>query len=168
MTDTGVVRVARAVAVVETAGGADNQLAVVRVRQNGHDNLAVSFYKADDLAGTVDGHKLGDAGYAAAAYQLATGGTSLGGPGYGNYAQNMLVDVDAGDIVAMMLVNQSHGQTYGAFSQANPDGQGHLWNYGLNTWGWEDTLGGGDHDFNDMIFQLDFTSTAGGGWLIQG
>ena len=172
MTDTGVVRVARAVAVVETAGGADNQLAVVRVRQNGHDNLAVSFYKADDLAGTVDGHKPGDAGYAAAAqaaaYQLGTGGTSLNGPGYGNYAQSLLLDVDAGDIVAMMLVNQSHGQTYWAFSQANPDGQGHLWNYGLNTWGWEDTLGGGDHDFNDMIVQLDFTSAAGSGWLIQG
>ena len=121
-------------------------------------------------AGTVGGLKPGDAGYAAAAqaaaYQLGTGGTSLNGPGYGNYAQNLLVDVDAGDFVAMMLVNQSHGQTYCAFSQANPDGQGHLWNYGLNTWGWEDTLGGGDHDFNDMIVQLDFTSTAGSGWLI--
>lgn len=172
MTDTGVVRVARAVAVAETAGGADNQMAVVRVRQNGQDSLAVTFYQADDLAGTVGGLKPGDAGYAAAAqaaaYQLGTGGTSLNGPGYGNYAQNLLLDVDAGDFVAMMLVNQSHGRTYWAFSQANPDGQGHLWNYGLNTWGWEDTLGGGDHDFNDMIVQLDFTSTAGNGWLIQG
>jgi hypothetical protein len=172
MTDGGVVRVARAVAVAETAGGDDNHMAVVRVRQNGQDNLAVTFYQADDLAGTVGGLKPGDAGYAvaaqAAAYQLATGGTSLNGPGYGNYAQNLLLDVDAGDFVAMMLVNRSHGQTYWAFSQANPDGQGHLWNYGLNTWGWEDTLGGGDHDFNDMIVQLDFTSTAGNGWLIQG
>lgn len=172
MTDGGVVRVARAVAVAETAGGADNQMAVVRVRQNGQDNLAVTFYQADDLAGTVGGLKPGDAGYAAAAqaaaYQLGTGGTSLNGPGYGNYAQNLLLDVDAGDFVAMMLVNWSHGQTYWAFSQANPDGQGHLWNYGLNIWGWEDTLGGGDHDFNDMIVQLDFTSTAGNGWLIQG
>ncbi len=172
MTDGSVVRVARAVAVAETAGSADNQMAVVRARQNGQDNLAVTFYQADDLAGTVGGFKPGDAGYAAAAqaaaYQLATGGTSLNGPGYGNYAQNMLVDVDAGDFVAMMLVNRSHGQTYWAFSKANPDGQGHLWNYGLNVWGWEDTLGGGDHDFNDMIVQLDFTSTAGSGWLIQG
>ena len=172
MTGGGVVRVARAVAVAETAGGADNQMAVVRVRQNGQDNLAVTFYQADDLAGTVGGLKPGDAGYAAAAqaaaYQLGTGGTSLNGPGYGNYAQNLLLDVDAGDFVAMMLVNQSRGQTYWAFSQANPDSQGHLWNYGLNIWGWEDTLGGGDHDFNDMMVQLDFTSTAGNGWLIQG
>ena len=42
---------------------------------------------------------------------------------------------------------------------------GHLWNYGLNTWGWEDTYGGGDHDYNDLIVGIDFTSTAGHGWL---
>ena len=48
------------------------------------------------------------------------------------------------------------------------DGQpvGHLWNYGLNTWGWEDTYGGGDHDYNDLIVQLDFTSAHGHGWLV--
>jgi len=43
---------------------------------------------------------------------------------------------------------------------------GHLWNYGFNTWGWEDTRGGGDRDFNDLIVQLDFTSSSGHGWLI--
>ena len=42
---------------------------------------------------------------------------------------------------------------------------GHLWNYGLNTWGWEDTYGGGDRDYNDLIVQLDFTSAAGHGWI---
>jgi hypothetical protein len=42
---------------------------------------------------------------------------------------------------------------------------GHLWNHGLNTWGWEDTDGGGDRDYNDMIVQLDFTSALGHGWL---
>jgi hypothetical protein len=41
----------------------------------------------------------------------------------------------------------------------------HLWNYGLNTWGWEDTYGGGDHDYNDLIVQIDFTSaSATAGW----
>ena len=42
---------------------------------------------------------------------------------------------------------------------------GHLWNYGLNTWGWEDTYGGGDRDYNDMVVQLDFTSASGHGWI---
>ena len=39
-------------------------------------------------------------------------------------------------------------------------------NYGHNTWGWEDTRGGGDHDFNDLVVQLDFTSNTGHGWLV--
>jgi hypothetical protein len=38
---------------------------------------------------------------------------------------------------------------------------GHLWNYSLNTWGWEDSNGGGDSDCNDLVVQFDFTSTAG-------
>ncbi len=170
MANDGVVRVARAVAVAETAGAADDQTAIVRVRQNGQDSLGVTFYKVDDLAGTIGGIAPGQAGYEAAAqanaYQLASGGTMLGGPGYGNYTQNALLNVDAGDLVAMKLVNMTHGDTYWAFSQANPDGLGHLWNYGVNTWGWEDTRGGGDHDFNDFLVLLDFTSSSGHSLLV--
>jgi hypothetical protein len=170
----GGVRVARPVAVAETAGGADDQQAVVRVRQNGQDSLSLTFYKVDDFNGAIGGLHPGDAGYAAAAlaraYQFSGGATSLTGPGYGNYAQAMLQNVDAGDLVAMTLTNQSSGNTYWAFSQANETvgGRpvGHLWNYGLNTWGWEDTRGGGDHDFNDLVVQLDFTSASGSGWLV--
>ena len=171
------VRMARPVAVAETAGGADNQQAVVRVRQNGEDSLSVTFYRVDDFNGTIAGLHPGDAGYATAvqgrAYQVVSGsttGTSLAGPGYGNYTQAMLQGVDAGDLVAMTLTNVSSGNTFWAFSQANqsPSGQptGHLWNYGLNTWGWEDTKGVGDHDFNDLVVQLDFTSASGSGWLV--
>ncbi|MGD9885607.1 MAG: DUF4114 domain-containing protein [Reyranella sp.] len=169
MTVSGVVRMARAVAVAETAGGADDQMAVVRVRQNGVDDMSVSFFEVDDLTGVIGNLEPGEAGYAAAAlanaYQLASGGTVLHGPGYGNYVQTMLLDVDAGDYVAMMLANQSSGETYWAFSRANPDGHGHLWSYGLNTWGFEDQLDGGDRDFNDLVIGLDFTSAAGQGWL---
>jgi hypothetical protein len=164
------VRVARAVAVAETAGGADDQMAVVRVRQNGQDSISVSFYQVDDLAGTIGGLSPGQAGYAAAAqaaaYQLFTGGTVMNGPGYGNYTQSLLMDVDAGDYIAMSLTNSSSGFAYWAFSQANPDGQAHLWSYGLNTWGWEDLWGGGDRDFNDLIVQLDFTSASGDNLLV--
>ena len=174
MSSEGVVRVARPIAVAETAGGASDQQAVVRVRQNGEDSLSVSFYKVDDYAGTINGLQPGQAGYAAAAdgraYQLASGGTSLAGPGYGNYAQAMLQNINAGDFIAMKLTNVSSSQTYWAFSQANEQVNGqsvaHIWNYGLNTWGWEDTKGGGDHDFNDLVVQLDFTSASGHGWLV--
>ena len=174
MSGDGAVRVARAVAVAETAGGADDQIAVVRVRQNGENNLSLIFYEVDDLAGTIDGKRPGHEGYAAAAdgraYQLAQGGASLGGPGYGNYEQAALLGVDAGDFIAMKLTNQTTGAFYWAFAHANEQvaGQqvGHLWNYGLNTWGWEDMFGGGDRDFNDLIVQLDFTSASGHGWLV--
>ncbi|MGE3652449.1 MAG: DUF4114 domain-containing protein, partial [Reyranellaceae bacterium] len=128
----------------------------------------------DDYTGTIDGRRPDQAGYealaAGRAYQLGSGGTSLGGPGYGNFEQTGLLNVDAGDLIAMKLVNNTTGNTYWAFAHANEMAAGHhvghLWNYGFNTWGWEDTHGGGDRDFNDLVVQLDFTSTSGHGWLV--
>jgi len=168
--DNGTVRVARAVAVAETAGGQDDQDAVVRVRQNGSYSLSLEFYRVDDYSGTVAGLAPGSAGYDVAAharaYELAGGGTLLDGAGYGKYSQGELTNVDAGDLVAMKLVNNSLGLDYWAFAQANPDGPiAHLWNYGANLWGWEDLYGGGDRDYNDLVVQLDFTSAAGHAWL---
>ena len=172
-TSAGDVRVARPVAIAETADGASDQTAIVRLRQDGTDTLSVTFYRVDDLNGTINGLHPGDAGYQAAlqgrAYQAASGGTSIGGPGYGNYEQTTLSHVNAGDLVAMQLTNNSSGNSYLGFAQANEvvNGQhvAHLWNYGLNTWGWEDTYGGGDHDYNDLVVGLDFTSASGHGWL---
>ena len=66
-------------------------------------------------------------------------------------------------------ISITSGKTYSAFAQNNEavNGQsvGHVWSYGLNTWGWEDQLGGGDRDYNDLIVGLDFTSSSGHGWL---
>jgi hypothetical protein len=165
--------ISRAVAVAETVGGANNELAVVRLRQVGENNLQVTFYKVDDMAGTIDGHAPGEAAYAAAAqaraYHTTSGATGITGAGYGQASQALLQHVNAGDLIAMRLDNLTTGAFFWAFANANETvgGQkvGHLWNYGLNTWGWEDTFGGGDHDFNDLIVQLDFTSAHGHGWL---
>jgi hypothetical protein len=137
------------------------------------DSTSVSFYRVDDFRGSIGNLHPGDPGYAAAAqsrdYQLTTGSSWLSSPGNGNYGQAMLENVNAGDLVAMELTNNTHGNTYWAFAQANEsvNGQnvGHLWNYGLNTWGWEDTYGGGDRDYNDLVVQLDFTSAKGHGWI---
>ncbi|WP_029003134.1 DUF4114 domain-containing protein [Azorhizobium doebereinerae] len=163
------VQVARAVAVAETAGAANDMDAVVRLRQNGVLDVAVMFYKVDDFAGTIDGVAPGQAGYDAAAfgraYQTTAGGIWADGAGYGQYSQTDITHVNAGDLIAMTLT--AGGNTYHAFAQANEtvDGRsvGHLWSYGLNTWGWEDVYGGGDHDYNDLVVQLDFTSTAAAG-----
>ena len=113
-TSTGDVRVARPVAIAETADGANDQTAIVRLRQDGMDSLSVTFYRVDDLNGTINGLHPGDAGYQAAlqgrAYQTASGSTSIGGPGYGNYEQTTLSHVNAGDLVAMQLTNNTQRQ----------------------------------------------------------
>jgi len=134
----------------------------------------VTFYKVDDLAGSIGSLHPGDAGYQAAlqarAYTLSSGGTSLNGPGYGQYTQTMLQHVNSGDLIAMQLTDKTSGGVFSAFSQANETVNGqkvtHLWSYGANTFGWEDTLGGGDHDFNDFVVQIDPTSAYANGWLI--
>ncbi|OYY13734.1 MAG: hypothetical protein B7Y70_01180 [Rhizobiales bacterium 35-68-8] len=171
------VEFARPVAIAANAGGADDQEAVVRVRQSGaSDSLALMFYRVDTLDGVIGGIRPGDAAYAGLvierAYELESGGIWLNGPGYGQYGQSALLDVDQGDIIAMSLTNGYEGvtHTYYAFAAANEQvggtGVAHLWNYGLNTWGWEDLYGGGDLDYNDLVVQLDFTSSAGAGILI--
>jgi hypothetical protein len=174
MAGDNAVRVARPVAVAETAGGLNDTTAIVRVRQGGEDSLALSFHRVDDLTGKITGLSPGDAGYAVAAearaYHTTTGATEIRGPGYGNYEQAGLVHVNAGDLIAMKLVNNTSHDTFWAFARANEtvNGQhvGHLVSFGLNTWGWEDTRGGGDHDFNDLVVQFDFTSAGGHGWLV--
>jgi hypothetical protein len=168
------VHVARPVAVAETADGHNDQTAVVRLRQVGTDSLSVTLYRVDDLSGAIAGLHPGDPGYQQAvqarAYLTGANSTSTGAPGYGNYEEAMVQHVNAGDLVAMQLTNNTDGITYSAFAQGNETVNGqqvvHLWNYGLNTWGWEDSYGGGDHDYNDLIVQIDFTSASGHGWLV--
>ncbi|GGF89707.1 hypothetical protein GCM10007301_57010 [Azorhizobium oxalatiphilum] len=173
ITDDAAVHVARPVAVAETAGGADDQTAVVRLRQNGADDVSITFYRVDTLSGSIEGLAPGSAGYAekaeGRAYATVSGATHIDGPGYGAYADTLITHVDAGDIIAMRLTNETSGHIFWGFAQANESvsgsAVGHLWNYGLNTWGFEDIYGGGDRDYNDLIVQLDFTSSSGHGWL---
>jgi hypothetical protein len=168
------VRLAQAVAVAETANGADDANVVVRMRQVAGADLSLMLYKVDDYNGTIGGLAPDHAGYAAAAaaraYAVLGGGTTIAGPGDGNAGQAQITGVDAGDLIAMQLTNVTNGDTFWAFSQANEIVGGehiaHLWNYGANIWGWEDLAGGGDRDFNDLVVQLDFTSTAGSGLLV--
>lgn len=172
-TTGGAVRVARPVAFAETALAQDDQTAVVRIRQNGTDKVAVTLYKVDDFEGTIGTLRPGDAGYDAAAaahaYRTSTGETSIAGPGYGNFKQVEIPHVDPGDIVAFRLTNLTTSNVYWGFSAANETVDGakvaHLWNYGLNTFGFEDRFGGGDRDYNDLLIGVDFTSAAGSGWL---
>ena len=178
-TSGGTLRIARPVAVAEMAQ--NTHQAVARIRQNATDSLSVMFYRVDDLAGSIGTLQPGNPGYAsfaaARAYQLtsdtpnllSTGNTTMSGPGDGQYTEAYLQGVNAGDLIAMELFNNTHNTQFWAFAQANElvNGQnfGHLWNYAANVWGWEDTLGGGDRDYNDLVIGFDFTAAAGHGIL---
>ena len=161
----GGITLARPVAIAQTAGGADDQNAVVRIRQNGGDDAQLEIYKVDDLNGTINGVAPGQAGYAAAAaardYQLQGGGTVIDGPGWGNFTQVEITGVDQGDIMALKYTDVTTSNVYWAFSQGNAGNVTAIYNYGLNTWGFEDRPLTGDHDFQDLVVQIDFTSTAG-------
>ena len=117
-------RVARPVAVAETIGGRDDQLAVVRLRQGGENDLQLTFYKVDDLAGTIDGLAPGHPACAAAAHAIQTvsGTSAIAGPGYGQFSQTLLRGIDVDDIVAMRLDNLTTGAFYWAFANANEQG----------------------------------------------
>ena len=105
------------------------------------------------------------------ATETSTGDKSIAGPGYGKFVQAELPNVGPGDIIAFKLTNETKGNTFWGFTQANEtvDGQKvvHLWNYGLNTLGFEDRYGGGDKDYNDVIVGVDFTSASGQGLLVR-
>src|SRR4029079_2086886 len=117
------VHVARAVSVAQTVGGANNELAVVRMRQGGENSLQLTFYKVDDLSGTIDGKAPGHADYAALAqghaYQTTSGATGITGAGYGQFSQVLLKGVNAGDIIAMRLDNLTTGGFFWALASAN-------------------------------------------------
>lgn len=167
-------RAARPLAVAETVGGLNDQLAVVRLRQVGVDSLALTLYKVDDLSGKIGNLHPGDAGYQGAidsrAYTTTSGFASMGGPGYGQYGEAVIQHVNAGDLIALKLTNNTTGAVFLGFTQGNETVGGqqiaHLMNYGSNTWGFEDTWGGGDHDFNDLIVQLDFNGAYGHHWTM--
>jgi len=164
---------ARPVAVAETVGGLNDQTAILRMRQVGQDSTSLTVYRVDDLSGSIGNLHPGDAGYQEAiqgrAYLSPSGTVQIGGPGYGQFQETPIQHVNAGDLIAFKLTNNTHGTEFLGFTEGNETVGGqkvvHLINLGANTWGFEDTWGGGDHDFNDLVFQIDFTSAYGHGWL---
>src|SRR5262249_26254771 len=105
------VQVARPLAIAETAGGQDDQQAIVRIRQRSAHSDTLSFSGLDDLGGAINGLMPGDPGYLAAAqtrlYQMTSGGTSINTLSDGQYQQTALEGVDAFDMIAFMLTDNT-------------------------------------------------------------
>lgn len=126
------------------------------ISRSATDNLALQFYEIKNIDGAVtdpiSGSILlpGEPGYADAAINNA------------NLNSNQLVLADAsinsfdftlqaGKLYAPVLINEEQNELYFAIAGANRDGLDHFNGVGANGWGIEDTFGGGDRDFDDII-----------------
>jgi Putative Ig domain/Protein of unknown function (DUF2974)/Domain of unknown function (DUF4114) len=128
-------------------------------------NDSVSFYKIDDVTGTItssNGQKFkpGDSGYAQAALNNKISGLDLAGKN----GQTVTVEkvLQGGSIYAPILMSNvtasrpNGDNAFTAFSLGNVDRTDHVRLLGSNTFGFEDLVGGGDKDFNDVIVQTSF------------
>jgi Domain of unknown function (DUF4114) len=142
-----------------------NVQATFTIKRDAAYNDSVSFYKIDDVIGTVtssSGQKLkpGDSGYIQAALNNTISGLNL----TGKNGQTVTVDkvLQGGSLYAPILmsnVTASHptgDNAFTAFSLGNADRTDHVRLLGSNTFGFEDLIGGGDKDFNDIIVQTSF------------
>lgn len=134
------------------------------------DNV-VGFYVIDDLTGLVtdaDGNTFvpGDSGYTAAALGQRIADISLSAGN--NSTAQFSATLEANQIIAPFLVvdgtlealldesTSNDPQIYFPFLGANSDGVDHMRLFGDNTIGFEDMVGGGDLDFDDVLIRMEF------------
>ena len=145
------------------------QAPIVR-EESAYENV-VGFYVVEDENGAVidplTGNLInpGEAGYTKAALRNSQNNAfQMGEKGIGGNKQ-----IKGGQIFAPFAIangtleevldddTDNDPQVYFAHTGANTDGVDHIRNLGGNTWGVEDMRGGGDMDFNDIVFKLDVT-----------
>jgi predicted extracellular nuclease len=131
-------------------------------------NNTIGLYTVNNAQGQVtdptSGATLspGDAGYAQAAMRLRVATLDRNGSAPVNlsggriYAPFLIANSTVDNFLATNPMNQSRVDTvaYFAYLGANPDRQDHIRLLGDNVFGFEDLLGGGDKDFNDIVAQV--------------
>ncbi|PSO90765.1 MAG: hypothetical protein BRC48_16900, partial [Cyanobacteria bacterium QS_9_48_30] len=134
----------------------------------GFDNI-VGLYAVDNPSGEVDGLAPGAEGYTEAALANAVDNFILkGGSNTEETSADFSVDLAGDQILAPFLIAQGGSldqipsdlegeqEAYFPYLDANSDGADHFRLLADNTFGMEDLEGGGDQDFNDIIFQAEF------------
>jgi Domain of unknown function (DUF4114)/SdrD B-like domain/Cysteine-rich secretory protein family len=144
---------------------------VVDVTADAQYHNYAGFYRVEDLAGTVldpttgKSYHPGDSGYVSAALrraQVVNNGVQLDKNGLSADAYLQGGSIYAPFVVANGRVNDvlnSQDPTvapkvYFNYQAANADGIEHVRMLGTNKFGFEDMYGGGDRDFNDLVFQV--------------
>jgi uncharacterized repeat protein (TIGR01451 family) len=131
-------------------------------REAAFDNL-IGFYAISDLLGSVDGVTPGSANYTQVALENRVPTLDL------MQVENQQTNTfsgffDGGNLFAPFIIADGSfedglngsADVFFPFLGANTDGVDHIRLLANNTLGFEDILGGGDQDFNDIIVQLDF------------
>jgi len=130
----------------------------------------VAYFYVDDDLGSIGTLKPGDPGYLSAAYQRAQvifpSGSDASAPDKsiaftgGTRLVFMLITTSLADLEANNPSNSPSGSPHAYFSldTLNPDGVDHVLAYsdssGSSQFGFEDSLYGGDQDFNDAVFDV--------------
>jgi autotransporter-associated beta strand protein len=138
------------------------------IRREAAFNDTVGFYKIEDAQGTVvsvTGAKFrpGEAGYQNAVVQNRITGIDL------EVANGQTVSIErvlrGGAIYAPFLIanagsqNGSFSNVYTPYTLGNSDVTDHVRLLGDNTFGFEDLVGGGDQDFNDVVVKAVFRNS---------
>lgn len=126
-------------------------------------NNSFGFYRIDDPTGRIGNLMPGDGGYAETAIRNRVEFNN-GLPGGTLLAPFLIADSTPENFLIQNPGNQAGQGTlaYFAFLNANPDGVDHIRLLGDNTFAFEDLFGGGDFDYNDLVIQVNFSSSGGG------
>jgi uncharacterized protein YkwD len=127
-------------------------------------------YRVDDASGKIGNLNPGDAGYMTAALQRSkelnrgvefdqNGISAQNFDGGYIYAPFVVADGTV-DQVLNSLDPKTTPRVYFNYVAANADGFDHIKSLGANKFGFEDTFGGGDKDYNDLIFKVEATVTS--------
>ena len=139
----------------------------VSVARESSSNNTVGFYKIQNSDGAVSDPITGDlitpgsSGYAEAALHSSNLFSSFGtlSTSNRNTITNSITSFSDSDMIAPYASIPKSGETYFSFVEANSDGISHSREFGNGITGLEDIHGGGDNDFDDLIFGLDLKLT---------
>ena len=165
--------------VLLTPGNSTNRVqAEINLSSAANFQNTLGIYAVDELTGGIDinsdgiiDFKPGDVGYSQAAVERAI---NLSAPTNGG-TSSTTVDLQGGQVLGLFLIadgditnflsqnpdNRLDGGplAYFSFTPANPDEEIHIMQLGsgdTNIFGFEDMLGGGDRDFNDIIASVTY------------
>jgi hypothetical protein len=125
-------------------------------------DAVTGFYRVLDLEGAVqaangiDILRPGDAGYAEAALRADNRVDAISGLMVGD-DQTATRAFELREASYLAPFAQVNGNTFFGFGAANADGLAHFQGLGNGSFGLEDTLGGGDRDFDDHVLRFIFT-----------